>query len=236
VLATRRERVLASFLVTMVPCSARSAVVVAAVMPFAGAAAAAGAFALIVGLTIATGIAANALLPGRQSPLILELAPLRRPLARQVAGKAGARFRAFIRLAAPVMVVGSMLLGLAYETGLIWPVSAALDPVVVGWLGLPSVAGLALVFAFLRKELALQLLLVLAVATLGAGAASLGDFMTPEQLFVYAIVTSVSVPCIATLAALAGELGWRTAILMSGATLALAIGVGGILARLLGVV
>ena len=36
VLATRRERVLASFLVTLVPCSARSAVVVAALMPFAG--------------------------------------------------------------------------------------------------------------------------------------------------------------------------------------------------------
>ncbi len=236
VLATRRERVLASFLVTMVPCSARSAVVVAAILPFAGPAAAAGAFALIVTITIGAGIAVNAMLPGRQSPLVLELAPLRRPLVRQVAAKAGARFRAFIRMAAPVMIVGSIVLGLAYETGLIWSASAVLDPVVVGWLGLPSVAGLALVFAFLRKELALQLLLVLAAATLGAGAASLGDFMSPEQLFVYAIVTSVSVPCIATLAALAGELGWRTAVLMSGATLALAISIGGILARLLGVV
>ncbi len=39
-----------------------------------------------------------------------------------------------------------------------------------------------------------------------------------------------------TLAALAGELGWRTAVVMSGATLALAVGIGGILARLLGVV
>jgi ferrous iron transport protein B len=236
VLATRRERVLASFLVTMVPCSARSAVVVAAIMPFAGPAAAAGAFAIIVGLTIAAGVAANAMLPGRQSPLVLELAPLRRPLARQVGAKAGARFRAFVRMAAPVMIIGSIALGLAYETGLIWPASALLDPIVVGWLGLPSVAGLALAFAFLRKELALQLLLVLAATTLGAGAASLGDFMTPEQLFVYAIVTSVSVPCVATLAALAGELGWRTALLMSGATLALAIGIGGLLARLLGVV
>lgn len=236
VLATRRERVLASFLVTMIPCSARSAVVVAALMPFAGPGPTAAAFAVIVGITLAAGIAANAMMPGRQSPLVLELAPLRRPLARGVWAKAMARFRAFVRMAAPVMIVGSIALGLAYETGLIWPVAAVLDPVVGGWLGLPSVAGLALVFAFLRKELALQLLLVLAVATMGAGVASLGDFMTPEQLFVYAVVTSVSVPCIATLAALAGELGWRTAAAISGATLALAIGIGGILARLLGVV
>jgi len=236
VLATRRERVLAAFLVTLVPCSARSAVVVAALVPFAGPAVAAAAFGLIVALTLGAGIAANTLLPGRQSPLVLELAPLRRPMARQVAAKAGARFRAFVRIAAPVMVVGSIALGLVYESGLIWPAAAILDPVVVGWLGLPSVAGLAIVFAFLRKELALQLLMVLAVATMGGGVAGLGDLMTPGQLFVFAVVTSVSVPCVATLAALAGELGWRTALTMSAATLALAVAVGGVLARLLGVV
>ncbi len=238
VLATRRERVLASFLVTLVPCSARSAVVVAALMPFAGPGPTAAAFAVIVGVTLAAGIAANAILPGRQSALVLELAPLRRPLARQVAAKAGARFRGFLRTAAPVMIAGSIALGLAYETGLVWPATTILDPVVVGWLGLPSVAGLALAFAFLRKELALQLLLVLAVGTAAAAAAggSLGDLMTPAQLFVYAVVTSVSIPCAATLAALGGELGWRTAGAISAATLGLAIGIGGILARLLGVV
>jgi Fe2+ transport system protein B len=52
----------------------------------------------------------------------------------------------------------------------------------------------------------------------------------------YAIVTSVSVPCVATLAALRGEFGWRRALTMSGATLVMALGVGGILARLLGTV
>ena len=103
-----------------------------------------------------------------------------------------------------------------------------------GWLGLPAVAGLALVFAFLRKELALQLLMVLAVVEYGIGASSLGSFMSPAQLFVYAIVTSVSVPCIATLAALADEFGWRAALTMSGATLGIALGAGGVLARMLG--
>ncbi len=167
VLATRRERILASFLVTLVPCSARSAVVVAALVPFAGAAVAAAAFGLIVVLTLVAGIAANAMMPGSQSPLVMELAPLRRPLAGQVWAKATARFRGFLRMAAPVMIVGSIALGLAYESGLVWPVASVLDPVVEGWLGLPSVAGLALVFAFLRKELALQLLLVLAAADHG---------------------------------------------------------------------
>jgi ferrous iron transport protein B len=127
-----------------------------------------------------------------------------------------------------------VILGLLYESGLVWHITVVLDPVVKGWLGLPSVAGLALVFAFLRKELALQLLVALAVVQLGAQAANLGSIMTPAQLFVYAVVTSVSVPCVATLAALKGEFGWRPALTMSGATLAIAIGAGGILARLLG--
>jgi ferrous iron transport protein B len=231
VLATRRERLIASFLVTLTPCSARSAVVIAAIAPFAGPLAALGAFGIIAALTIASGVAANRMLPGRQPALILELAPLRRPMARQVVSKAWSRFRAFVRSAAPVMIA----LGIIYETGLIWPIKSAIAPVVEGWLGLPAVAGLALGFAFLRKELALQLLVALAVVEFGAAAANLDAFMTPAQLFVYAIVASVSVPCVATLATLAGEFGWRAALTMSAASLAVAIGAGGILARLLGI-
>ena len=234
VLSTRRERVIASFLVTMTPCSARSAVVVAAIAPFAGPGAALAAFGLIAGLTIAAGVAANRLIPGRQPALVLELTPLRRPLLRHVVSRAWMRLRDFVRTAAPVMVAGSLILGVIYETGLVWPIGRAIAPVVEGWLGLPSVAGIALVFAFLRKELAIQLLVAVAVLQLGSAAADLGAFMTPAELFVYAIVTSVSVPCIATFAALSGELGRRTALAMSGGTVAIALVAGGVLARLLG--
>jgi ferrous iron transport protein B len=225
---------LGAFLVTMVPCSAGSAVVVAALAPFAGPLVALTAFALIGSITFVAGLAANAIVPGRQSELVLELAPIRRPILRQVLRKAWFRFADFARTATPIMLGGSVVLGLAYETGWIWPVAQVLDPVVVGWLGLPSVAGLAMVFGFLRKELALQLLVALAVVQLGAGAASLGSFMSPGQLFVFAIVSAVSMPCAATLAALIGEFGWRPALAMCATTLAIALGAGGILARLLG--
>lgn len=50
------------------------------------------------------------------------------------------------------------------------------------------------------------------------------------------VLTSVSVPCVATLAALRGEFGWRPALAMCGAMLGIALAVGGILARLLGTV
>jgi ferrous iron transport protein B len=210
-------------------------VVVAALAPFAGPLVALAAFGLIGAITLVSGVAANAIVPGRQSELVLELAPIRRPILRQVLRKAWFRFSDFIKTAAPIMLGGSIVLGLLYEAGWIWPVARILDPVVVGWLGLPSVAGLAMVFGFLRKELALQLLVALAVVQLGASAATLDSFMSPGQLFVFAIATSVSMPCAATLAALIGEFGWRPALTMLATTLTIALAAGGLLARLLGV-
>jgi ferrous iron transport protein B len=231
VLDSRRERLLASFLITLTPCSAASAVVVAALAPYAGPVAALAAFGVVAIVAVAAGIAANALVPGRQSPLVLELPPLRMPIARQVALKAWFRFRSFVRTATPVMLAGSFLLGLAYETGAIGPLQDAMGPVVTGVLGLPPVAGIALVLAFLRKELALQLLLVLAIAEYGASATSLSSFMSSGQLFVYAVVTAISIPCIATLASLVDEFGWPSATAITGSVLALALAVGAVLAQ-----
>ena len=235
VLRTRRERLLASFLASLTPCSASSAVVVAALAPFAGPGAALAAFGVIAGVAIAAGLAANAIVPGRQSPLVLILPPLRLPIPRQVAAKAWHRFRSFVTTATPVMLAGSLVIGALYETGAIVPIEAVLAPLSTGLLGLPPVAGIALALAILRKELALQLLLTLAIAEIGMSAASLGSFMSPGQLFVFAVVTGLSVPCVATIGALAGEFGWRQALVVSGATLGTALGAGAIVARLVGV-
>ncbi len=234
VLRSRRERVLASFLVTLTPCSARSAVVIAALAPFAGIPAAIAAFGVVAATTIGAGLGANALIPGRQPSLVLELAPLRRPVARHVAMKAGFRFRSFVVTATPIMLAGSLVLGFVYEAGAWQGIAAAIGPSVEWWLGLPAIAGVAIAFAFLRKELALQLLLVFAAVQLGH-AASLGELMTPAQLFVYAVVSSISIPCMATLATLRAELGTRVAAGITVASLALALGVGGMLARVLGI-
>ncbi|HEY5629131.1 MAG TPA: ferrous iron transporter B [Candidatus Limnocylindrales bacterium] len=234
VLRTRRERVIGSFLVTLVPCSARSAVVIAAVTPFAGPGAALAAFGVVMGVTIAAGLAANALIPGRQSSLVLELSPLRAPVPRHVASKAWWRFRSFVVQATPIMLAGSLVLGVVYEAGWWEAIAAAIGPAVEWSLGLPAIAGVAIGFAFLRKELALQLLIAFAAIQLGH-ATGLGELMTPAQLFVYAVVTSLSIPCIATLAALRGELGNRAAAGIAASTLGLALGTGAVLARVLGI-
>jgi ferrous iron transport protein B len=235
ILRTRRERVLASFLITLTPCSARSAVVIAALVPLAGPGVALAAFGVTAAVALGAGFAANALVPGRQPSLVLEMAHLRLPVPRHVALKAWVRFRGFVVTAAPIMLIGSFVVGLAWETGAWQPLSTALGPVTEGLLGLPPIAGVAIAFGFLRKELALQLLIALAVVEYGLGAGDLGTFMSAGQVFVFAIVTSISIPCAATLAALVAELGRRPALAITLGSLAIALVAGGLLARVVGI-
>ena len=88
----------------------------------------------------------------------------------------------------------------------------------------------------LRKELALQLLITLAVARYGAFAGDITAFMDRGQIFTYALVNTLYIPCIATVAVLARELGWRRALLISGFTIALALLAGGLAHRLIALV
>jgi ferrous iron transport protein B len=167
-------------------------------------------------------------MPGESSALIMEVFPLRRPALGLVARKTWNRFREFVWVAAPIIVLGSMALGALYETGLAVRLTEPLEPIVVGWLGLPAVAGLTLLFAVLRKELALQLLVVFAVGVYGPTATDLSTFMTTTQLVVYAIVCCLYIPCVATIAVLARELGrWRAALISVG-TITTALLVGGL--------
>ena len=127
------------------------------------------------------------------------------------------RFREFVWDAAPIILLGSMALGVLYETGWVWELGAVLKPIVEGWLLLPMVAGLTLVFAVLRKELALQLLLVFATVQAGGAVVGISSFMTTSQIVTYAIVNALYIPCVATIAVLGRELGWRrTAVICAG--------------------
>jgi ferrous iron transport protein B len=157
----------------------------------------------------------------------MEMFPFRRPGLVPILKKTWYRFQAFVVVATPIVLGGSIVLGGLYETGLLWKLAVPLRPIMEGWLGLPAVAGLTLIVAVLRKELALQLLVTLAMVQYGPQARNLLSFMRPDQIVVYALVNTLYVPCVATVAILARELGWRRALLISGFTVILALLVGG---------
>ncbi len=233
VLATTRERVLASTLVCLVPCSARTAVIAGAVSRYVGWEAALGIYGIVAALGWATGWGINRVLPGRSTGLVMEMFPFRTPSVRAMLKRTWYRFKGFVWVAMPVVLAGSLVLGIIYETGLVWAFTAPLSPIVEGWLGLPAVAGLTLIFAVLRKELALQLLITLAIAQHGASAGEITAFMDRGQIFTYALVNTLYIPCIATIAVLGREIGWGRGLTVSGFTIALAILAGGVANRLL---
>ncbi|MBI5033836.1 MAG: ferrous iron transport protein B [Chloroflexi bacterium] len=227
-LTTRRERIIASTLVVLMPCSARIVVIVGGVALLVGWQAGAALLLISFGILLAVGIGLNRLLPGHSDDLVMEMFPFRTPALKTVVRKTWHRFKEFVMMALPIVLLGSLFMGALYETGTIWAFSAPLAPVVEGWLGLPSIAGLTLLFAILRKELALQFLVTLALVQYGTGASNLLLFMTPQQLFVYALVNTLYLPCIATFAVLRKELGTRTALGIGGFTIGLAVIIGGI--------
>ncbi len=227
VLGSMRERIIASTLIVLTPCSARTAVILGAVALTAGWKAALAIYAVTFALALGTGIGMHRMLPGRGTGLVMEMFPFRRPGARAILKKTWYRFYHFVVMATPIILGGSILLGGLYETGLLWSLAAPLRPIMEGWLGIPAVAGLTLIVAVLRKELALQLLITLAMVQYGPQASNLLSFMRPDQIVVYALVNTIYIPCVATIAILARELGWRRALLISTFTIALALLVGG---------
>ncbi len=121
--------------------------------------------------------------------------------------------------------------GRLYETILIWYHTGPLSPVVGGGLAF-SGAGLGLISPYF-KGLALQLLIAMATVQFGAGATNLLSFMNHDQIFVYALVNTLYIPCIATISVLGKELGWKTTAGITAFTIALATILGGIVMRVL---
>ncbi|MDY6796185.1 MAG: ferrous iron transport protein B [Actinomycetota bacterium] len=230
VLSTRRERIIASFLIVLVPCSARIAVIMGAVAKYSGWALALLMYLIVLVLVISAGIILNKIVPGESAGLVMEMFPFRRPSLVIVLKKTWQRLKDFVYIAAPLIIVGSFILGLLYESGWILKLTGPLKPLMEGWLGIPAVAGLALIFAFLRKELALALLLVLAAQAIPGvtEGSSLLEFMTKGQIFTFALVNTIYIPCVATLAVLWKELGTRDSLVISASTVILALLLGGL--------
>jgi ferrous iron transport protein B len=233
VLPSKRERFIASTLIALVPCSARIAVIMGGVSLFAGWGYGLGVFGVTLLLIGGIGFGLNRIMPGRSSGLVMEMFPLRVPSIKTTLKKTWFRFRDFIFVALPIVTVGSLVLGLLYETGWVWKLSAPLKPIIVGWLGLPLVTGLTLFFAVLRKELALQFLVTFAIAEYGPQAENLLFFMDKTQLFVYGLVTAIYIPCVATIAVLWRELGWKKTAGIITLTAGAATLLGGIAYRIL---
>ena len=220
VLKTRREQTIAAFLITMVPCSARTVVIAGIVAAFVGIVWAFSIYLIVFLLIILTAIGISRMTPGDQFGMIVEMAPLKMPRARFILRKSWLRIKEFLFIAMPMLIVTSIALGLFQYFGWIDAFQHLVAPITVTLLGLPAYASTALLFGIFRKELAFETLAVL------AGTADLGAVMTSVQLYTFALVSVLFVPCISTIAVLYRQMGARITILASAYTVMLGILIG----------
>jgi ferrous iron transport protein B len=171
-------------------------------------------FALII-IYIVIGLILNRVIQGESPELFLEIPPYRRPSVKALIKKAWMRIRSFLTEAVPFVFLGVFIINIMYATGVIDALGDGFAPVISGVWGLPKEATGALLIGFLRKDVAVGMLLPLD--------------MSPMQLVVATTVLTVYFPCIATFAVLLKELGLRDMAKATVLMVGTAIIVGGIM-------
>ncbi|SFE19752.1 ferrous iron transport protein B [Thermoanaerobacter thermohydrosulfuricus] len=227
ILETDREIFIASFMSTFVPCSARIVIILGTIGVFMGPQYALAVFALDVLVVYIAAYFANKIAPGKPYDLIMELPGYRMPALKPTLKQIWFRIKDFLYVALPIIVVGSLVLEILKYSGIFKYVTYIMDPIVVKWLGLPSIVGIVLIFGILRKELTLIMLLTL------SGTSHITQILTPRQMIVFGVVTMLYIPCIATIAALKRTIGWRKTWWVVFVNIFIAILIGGILNRIL---
>ena len=217
IMESRRDRVITSTLVLLVPCSGRIIVILGLVGFYIGMNAALAILALDLVVIMAVGFILSRLMPEVTPGLILEIPDIRRPIPKIVLQKTWLRLKEFLIIAWPILVVSSILLSLIDLYGFSSIFNNLLTPLTSDLLGLPSLSGIPLVLSILRKELALIML----AEALGTWDLSLA--LTHSQMLTFAVFTTFFVPCFTSIGMIRKELGWKTAIQSALLTLLLAI-------------
>jgi len=222
VMESRRERIiLAVVIVIAVPCSAQTAVIIGTAGTFAGLAWAVVIYIILIVLLLLLGRLLHKVLKFEPSSLALEIPDLTWPRPMNVLWKTWVRSKDFFVVAFPILLVGSLVLEFLMSYGVLSSIVDPLAPFTVGFLGLPPVIIIALIFGVLRKEMALQLLIVL------FGTANLALVLTPAQLFVFALIMATYLPCLSALAILTREFGIRDSAIITFSSIVIAFGMGG---------
>jgi ferrous iron transport protein B len=165
--------------------------------------------------------------PGKSTGLIMEMSSFKMPSLKVVLRQTWIRTKSIIYIVFPIYIVGSALLQALYVLDVLTPVSNALSPLTVTWLGLPIASGVLLILGTVRKEF----ILLGAVAIFGSTNLSL--YFTPVQLVIMALVAMLYIPCISTVAILGKEFGWKATTVITTTNIGAALLIGGLAFRLL---
>ena len=222
-MGSRRERLILSVLITIaVPCSAQTAIIVGSVGKFAGPLWALLIYIILMVILVALGLLLHKTIKFEPTGMCLEIPDLRWPSARLTAVKTGIRLKEFLIIAFPILLAGSVVLEILLATGVLQSLLAPAEPFMLTVLGLPAFTAVALAFGILRKEMALQMLMVL------SGTSNLALVLSQHQMFVFALVMAIFMPCLAAFAVMVKEFGIKGTLAVAAGSFSLALVIGAI--------
>jgi ferrous iron transport protein B len=219
ILETKRERFIASTLMAIaVPCMAQIAMIFGLVGHY-GIIALLLVFGTLFLVWITLGLILNNTLPGESPEIFVEIPPYRLPYFKALIKKMWMRTRWFLREAVPFVLLGVLIVNLLYFLHIIDFVGNITAPIISGIMGLPKDAVGAILVGFLRKDVAVGMLIPLG--------------LTMKQIVIASIILTMYFPCIATFTVLIKELGVKDMVKAFGIMLISTLIVGGSLNFLL---
>jgi len=229
IMETQRERFITGFLTVFVPCSAITVVIMGLVGKFVGISWVLGLYLFTFLVIVILGKLISKLLPGESVELIMEMPDYRTPNLKTVTLQTWFRLKEFIYIAAPLVIISGVIIEGLYLAGLLNSIANFLSPITMMWLGLPAITGVLLIFGILRKEL-----IVVMLATL-LGTTNFIQVLNPLQMITLSIVTIFYIPCIATIAALRKEFGWKKALSITVFKIFFAVTIAGLISKFLSI-
>jgi ferrous iron transport protein B len=201
-LETKRERLLATFLLSLaIPCSAQLGVILAllsgnvtTLLVWIG---------VIATVFLVAGMLANRLLPGRQSLFYMELPPIRLPRPRNIIVKAYSRMVWYMKEIIPVFICVSSVLWLGERLGWLQLIAKRLQPV-LSLIGLPSELAPVFLLGFFRRD----------YGAAGLYNAAKDGLLTEQQMLVAAVALTLFLPCVAQLVVMVKERGAMASLLI----------------------
>ncbi len=202
ILSSRRDRFIAALIASLTPCSARMTVIFGLVAFYAGPLWALGIYLLNALVIALSGKVLSTIMPENTPGMILEIPAFHVPKLSIVLRKTWLRMREFVVVAWPLLIVGSVFLSLGEYFHWDAQLNRTLGPL-MSLLGLPDAVGTTLIFGVLRKELSLLMLFQ------ALGTSNVASVLSIGQIMVFTLFVTFYIPCIATIAVLFKEVGWK---------------------------
>ena len=144
------------------------------------------------------GLILNRTIKGESPEIFVEIPPYRLPYAKALLKKLWMRTRWFLKEAVPYVLAGVLIVNILYSLGIIAFVGRYTEPLITGLMGLPAEAVGAMIVGFLRKDVAVGMLVPLGLSM--------------KQMVIASVVLTMYFPCIATFTVMIKELDIRDMI------------------------